>query len=192
MISVPAFMRGVRCGPHRKYQDLVFWACEGLVVCQDERPGRAGKGHYQVFRPVVLQERVDALVAQQQRFRERATAPNWQKQESRKNLAQLQDIQDCITDAKRMGDPSDPAVQAFWMKHRPGSKSTVSLSSPRKAKALYDDANLPDIMGLGEDTGRYASGDMTAEAVRDALPQVYDSLTIHKRPRRKQSSLIVL
>lgn len=170
---LPAFMRQARYGPCHRYQNLVFWACEGLVVCQDERPGPNGKGDYRVLLPTVLEERVKAMAHASARNRD--GYPGWQKIEHRKKLSDLQGVFDCIKEARAMGDPSDPAVEAFWARHRPGAKSTVSMSG-----------TYPELPPLprGKPTGKTASPTATLTA-QDASSPLHDYAALHIPARRK-------
>jgi hypothetical protein len=177
----PYFPKNCRTGPHRRFQNLVFWACEGLVCCQDERPGKHGRGDYRVFRPHVLEGHLKALVRQQARNRGDGYH-TWQKIECRENLSQLQGVQECIREARAMGDPGSPDVQAFWARHRPGSKSTISMSSTR---SIYDEADLPSLLDLGQDTGRSAEPTCTAAATPTGR-------VLHQPPRLKPKLIVGL
>lgn len=178
----PAIMGGRRCGPVRRYQNLVFWACEGLVVCQDERPGPNGKGDYRVLLPDVLENRVKQMADKEARRRE--TYPLWQRIEMQKNLANLQAINECVKEARAMGDPSDPRVQAFWSRHRPGAKSTVSLSS-------HDYNELPEITP-GPYTGRTAPAGIPLARKPQRSTGVYDAMVVHRQPRRKTAQPVII
>lgn len=190
MIRTSSFLRSARTGPARRYKDLVFWACEGLVVCQDERPGYKGKGDYKVIKPNELKDRITNIVDSTRRVHKGADAPRWQKQRNREEVALLQGVDACVEEAKRMGDPSSPAVQAFWSRHRPGSKSTISL----KGGGYIDPEGYPEFapLPLGRDTGRTTGDPDKSVAALLNNPRIANAMTLHRPPTRKRLSPIVL
>jgi hypothetical protein len=176
--------RNARCGKPVRYKNLVFWACEGLVVCQDERPGKDGKGTWQADPPATLEQRVKALGAGLRKVRGAnyyagSTQRSWIRQDATELERALNSLLDVIKEARNMGDPTDPAVQAFWQRHR--RSGTITLSSRQKRSPVED---LPDL-DLGPVTGRTAREDavLPVDQSRD--------FKLHVPPRRRQAPQLI-
>ena len=167
-----------RCGTQYRHKDLVFFACEGLIAVCDERKHIKDDERYTVIFPDELTERMQALADFSEPFKSAPEA--WQREEYRVCQAAAQAAKDCVKEAKYMGDPSDPAVQAFWRLHRPGHKSRVSLSAGTNASGYPE---LPKL-SRGQTTGR------TAEGV--PLTSVTGEMLVHKPARRKNRSGLIL
>lgn len=188
----PVFAAQGRCGRAVRFKFMVFYACEGLIVCQDERPHANGKGDFKVILPDDLDQRVNTMAAGDKRSCTGAAyflngqQRSWIRQEYNVNTRAYNELKDCIKEAKAMGDPSDPTVQAFWRRHRPGSKSTVSMRPKGCRDDFYDE--LP-ALDLGNYTGRTAEADGTLADV----PNVHSKdFTIYKPPVKKNRAGIIL
>ena len=174
-MNKPSWSALGRTGKIYKHKDLTWFACEGLIALHDARDAE-----WIVLRTTELAERQKALREFAGKL-EPSDKP-WQKQEGRAMLAAAKDMLAAIKEAKYMGDPNDPAVQAFWSRHR-NRKSTVSLSAGSD-QAGYPE--LPDV-ALGPRTGRTAAVDKQAAVVADDV-----HLRVHRPPRRKHRAGIVL
>ena len=185
MNSKPAWAIKGRTGPVRKFLDMTIFACEGLICVIDERPGKEGEAT--VVTPTDMERRVVAVMRQHKNQKSAsADMPRWQRQELAQKQAGANGVLACIKEARDMGDPSDPAVQEFWRRHR--RSNTVKLSvSPGSDPKGYPD--LP-IVPVGKRTGKTAAIDH--EAV--VPPNVHSSEfpKIHKRPRKKNRAGLIL
>ena len=163
----PAWARSGRNGPVRKFRDLSFFACEGLIAIYDARDGE-----YVVAAPDDFTYRADGLAAKSRTARHESEMKLWQRLEQRQTEQFANDARAASKEAKAMGDPSDPLVQAWWRLH--SRKTKVSLS------AGTDKAGYPDlpIVDLGKFTGKTATIEGVATHV-DNVPK------IHQGPRRK-------
>jgi hypothetical protein len=124
-MSHPVWTHGGRTGPIRRHKQLVFFACEGLVALYDERKTDED---YMVLTPAEFKERATALNEFGTKIG-KTDPTRWQRQESHEMVRAAADMTECVKEAKSMGDPSDPAVQAFWARHR---RSSVVSMSQRK------------------------------------------------------------
>lgn len=138
--------KDARKGPSRKFLKQRFFACEGLVCIIDERETRIDQANRSV-------EEGDCIVLTPKDFavRVRAFTKTYRNMKlsemgtgQKHYFAQYQAAAaggfEAIKEAKEMGDPSDPAVQAYWARHR--GKSYVSTVN------LPDVSNLPHVAGL--------------------------------------------
>ena len=116
-MSKPAWSSGARQGPLRRHKQLVFFACEGLVALLDEREKAVlANDVYNVMTPQSFKERAEALIGVARKIK--AGDKKWQKQEGAEMRQAANDMLETAKEATDMGDPSDPAVQAFWERHR--------------------------------------------------------------------------
>lgn len=189
MFAKPAWSQSGRTGPVRKFQNLVVFACEGLIAVCDERPQY--EGEFVVVTPEDMRQRINAC-DQPYRNQTRSELPKWQQQEYDAIKRGCAALDECIKEAKAMGDPSDPAVQAWWRRHR--RQSTISLSAGTDAKGY---PKLPDI-DLGPLTGRTANIDGQAKRVsgkhsrhHPPQPQLTGGKLIHQPPRKKNRSGLI-
>jgi len=170
----PAWSKDARTGPMRNYMDLRIFACEGLVCIVDERPGQK-EGEYTVLTPADLKERVQALNIPY-RNQTRAQLPKRQRDELDKQIRGSQNCMESIKEAIYMGDPSDPAVQSFWSRHR------RSTAIKFKFSAGADKAGYPTLPDLKFNDGT---------SVPIGEPDVAN-YHIHKPPRKKRQGQIIL
>jgi hypothetical protein len=93
------------------------------------------------------------------------------------------DMDECIKQAKFMGDPSDPRVAEWYSRHRPGAKSTVSYKPQTNPEGYPRLPALP----RGHFTGRTASSDAEiASAIKDG------GVFVHRPAHRRASTQIAL
>lgn len=124
------------------YQDLKFYATNGYICLHDEEDGD--------FRVVTRREflhRMEHISA------EAAVLKIARKPSEAEHRNQLQhlvaDMIECCQEAKDQGDHEEPDVMAWFIRHRPGRKSSVSFGSP----------NIPRPLPRGRFTGRTAKVD---------------------------------
>jgi hypothetical protein len=71
----------------------------------------------------------------------------------------IDNMLECTKEAKEQGDRNDPKVDAWFMRHRPGRKSKISMSNGANFKS-----DLPGALPLGKDTGKHVTPDFTVGA----------------------------
>lgn len=168
-----AWTFGGRQGPLRRHKQLVFFACEGLIAMFDERhPEEDYSIHYPADfenRAIEL-NRMGALMA-------KAENPAWMREEGRCEVQGAADMKEAVKEARFMGDPSDPAVQAYWARFRQ-RKTRVSLHSG------VDKAGYPDLpqVDRGKITGKTVGVDGKADLV-----DTETAMRIRRPARRKQA-----
>jgi len=163
-----------RKGRCYRYKDLVYYAYNGLVAMEDERDGS-----WVVILPDDIDARADAL-EQILRRTPQSRGVAYERDLYRETKNTINDMRQCAKEARDMGDPSDPLVQAFNRRHRPGPKS-ISL------RGGADPAGYPELPTLprGRYTGRTASPDvsMPVQGLR-----VCNRI---RKPPRRRSQLIL-
>jgi hypothetical protein len=172
MATKPAWSVGARQGPLRRHKKLVFFACEGLVAMLDEREANET---YIVILPDDFKERAEALGVLGMKMAK--DDRQWMRQDGRSLVNDVNGMLEAVKEAKYMGDPSDPVVQAYWTRHRSNSKIQIGLHAGTD-HAGYP--RLPDV-ALGPATGRTAEHDLT---IAPEPPQ------IHRPPRRKTGLIL--
>jgi hypothetical protein len=123
----------------------VFFACEGLVAVFDERDDEE---EYVVITPGDFKERAVGLGEMGSKMAK--DERKWMRTEGQAMRQAANDMLETAKEAIHMGDPSDPAVQAYWARHRTNRTIKVSLS------AGSDEAGYPELpkVDLGKFTGR--------------------------------------
>lgn len=177
-MSKPAWSVGARQGPLRRHKQLVFFACEGLIALLDERDkAQDADDVYSIMTPHSFAERATALASFAKKVR--ASDAPWQRQEGKEMGRAALDMEETIKEARDMGDPSDPAVQAYWERHRTNRVvkfSGFELGAPlRTVQQMARDAPL---------TGRNAANTLDEhglERLRQQARQIYQP------PKRKQA-----
>lgn len=111
----PAWSNDGRTGPVRDYIDQKVFACEGMLVVIDHRPGK-NLGECVVLDCATAEARVKEL-QKDYRGQTRAQQPRGMQELWTKRLRGCQNILECVKEARMMGDPADPQVQAFWKRH---------------------------------------------------------------------------
>jgi hypothetical protein len=170
--NTPNWAQGARQGELRRYMKLAFFACEGYVVLYDERHPEED---YNVLTCEEASHHAEALRDMGKDMVKAENKPST-RELGRQYLAGASDMYESVAEAKGMGDPTDPAVAAWWSRHRPGRKSRVSLH------AGIDRAGYPALPEVhpGKFTGRTAEpGQAAAEFVGPRIRQP---------ARRKQSN----
>lgn len=145
------------------YRDLKFYAQNGFVCMHDEETGE----FYVLTRKEFLQ-RASAISDEAKRLRHMA-AENpgkalWLSADRAELQQAIDDMIACTQEAKEQGDRDDPAVDAWFMRHRPGRKSKISL-----AGAANFTTGLPGVLPRGKDTGKYVTPDFSAGAAPKKL-----------------------
>jgi len=171
MAGKPAWAIGARQGPLRRHKRMVFFACEGLIAMYDER--NPEEEVYLVVTPGEFEERAHGLGTWANEMGK--GDEKWMKQEARMGKQAANDMLETVKEARYMGDPSDPAVRAFWARHRRNSSIQISLSAGSNPEGYPE---LPDV-DRGPNTGRTADPGEPLGTVLD------DPNRVHKPPRRK-------
>ena len=185
-MTKPAWAIGGRTGPVRSFQGLSVFACEGLICVIDERPGKK-EGEATIVMPNDMQKRVNAVMRKNTRMKQATCEMKpWQRQEQEKRVNGANAVVVCIREARDMGDPSDPAVQAWWSRHR--RSSTIRLG----VHAGSDKEGYPElpVVPLGKKTGKTAAIDH--EAVVPPNVHAGDFPVIHKRPVKKSRGGVIV
>jgi hypothetical protein len=137
------------------FRGLKFYAQNGFVCIHDEATGE----FYVVTRREFL-DRAQAIADEAKRLRRVAIENPDKKWVVADRLELQQGIETMIAatrEAKEQGDRNDPAVDAWFRRHRPGRKSKISLAS-----AANFTTNMPGALPLGRDTGRHVLPDFSA------------------------------
>lgn len=180
MRTTPAWALGARQGPLRRHRRIVFFAVEGLVSLYDEREQEET---YRVITPRDFQERAYGLAALATKM---VKGPEkWMRSDGRASLLAARNMMATVREARDMGDPSDPAVQAYWAKHRRNRMIRVSLSAGSDVAGY---PTLPQIP-LGRDTGRRAAAGLPLAAADTAGAARLDAAgnKIRRKPRKTAS-----
>ncbi len=179
----PAWAGEAKTGPVRSYMELKVFACQGLICIIDERQGEK-EGEYTIVTPADLDERITALNIKY-RGKGRMDVPRSQRQNYDAVIRGSQNCVECIKEARAMGDPSSPDVQAYWARHRRSSTVRFNFS------AGADPGGYPVLPQLprGPVTGRTAIADDSL-----LLPSVAgtDRFALHVPPKKKNRNGIIL
>jgi hypothetical protein len=165
-----------RCGKVYYHKDLAFWACEGIIVVQDQRPD---KHDFKTLFVKDFEQRRDEL---KHLVRDYRLGTPWQRKEYKLVIQACADMDECIKEAKYMGDPTSPEFEAHFMKHR----SRIGTTSV-KLSAGSDPAGYPELPQLPRGQfrpDRQVPPDLTQADVAGAIK-------LHQPPRRKASRIIV-
>lgn len=162
----PAWASGGRTGQIRRFMGLAVFACEGMVVVIDER-----EGEDEDCSIVSISEMLERIRTLKRPYRNKTKAQL--SVEQRRFYDQrrrgIENVYECCREARNMGDPTDPRVQAFWAKH--SRRSRVATTPPRNDPAGYP--VLPTLP-RGRDIGTTVRPDGT-----------YGGPTLYQPPRRK-------
>lgn len=136
------------------YRGLKFYAQNGYICLHDE-----DSGEFFVLTRREFLERARALSLEAARLRT-MMAENPDRKWMVQDRVDLQDGVDLMVaaaaEAKEQGDRTDPAVDAWFMRHRPNRKSLLSMANTANFKAT-----TPGQLPLGRDTGKYAKADFS-------------------------------
>lgn len=143
--SKPAWSNDGRTGPVRDYIDQKVFACEGMVVVIDHRPGKT-LGECAVLDCATAEERVKEL-QKDYRGQTRSQQPQRMRDLWTKRLNGCSNILECVKEARMMGDPADPQVQAFWKRHNTFRIAGYAKAGSRQSRAdilsKVADASVP-------------------------------------------------
>lgn len=136
------------------FRDLKFYARNGFVCLHDEEDG----AFFVLTRKEFL-ERAQALSDEAKRLRQMATTnPGraWIVSDRLELQKAIENMVACCVEAKEQGDRNDPEVSAWFARHRPHTRSRVSMASAANFKTTK-----PGQLPRGKDTGRYATPDFS-------------------------------
>jgi hypothetical protein len=140
------------------YRGLKFYAKNGFICLHDEATGE----FFVLTRKEFLQ-RAQAISDEAKRLRTiAATNPAkaaWLSADRAELQRAIDDMIAVTKEAKEQGDRNDPVVDAWFMRHRPGRKSKISMASG----ANFTTA-LPGALPMGKDTGKYVTPDFSVGA----------------------------
>ncbi|NDD52736.1 hypothetical protein EBZ39_02450 [bacterium] len=140
------------------YRGLKFYAQNGFICLHDEQTGE----FFVLTRKEFLQ-RAQAISDEAKRLRhiaaENPGKAAWLSADRAELQQAIENMVAAAKEAKEQGDRDDPAVDAWFRRHRPGRKSKISLASG----ANFTSA-LPGALPVGKDTGRHATPDFTVGA----------------------------
>lgn len=142
------------------FKGLKFYAKNGCVCLHDE-----ADGSFFVLTIREFLERARALSDECKRLRELSAANPAQKWHTadRFELQQaIDNMVECCKEARNQGDRFDPKVSAWFARHRPTSRSKISL-----ANAANFTVSRPEPLPQGRDTGKHVSPDFTLPANGD-------------------------
>jgi hypothetical protein len=128
----PAWADDARTGPVRSYLEQRIFACEGMIVVIDHRPTE-DLGECVVLDCNTAVERVKAL-QKDYRGQTRAQQPQRMRDLWTQRLNGCQNILECVKEARQMGDPTDPQVQAFWKRHNSLRVAGYAKAGARKSR----------------------------------------------------------
>lgn len=137
------------------YRGLKFYAKNGFICLHDEDTGE----FFVLTRKEFLQ-RAQALSDEASRLRfmaaENPSKAIWLSADRADLQQAIDDMIACTKEAKEQGDRDDPAVDAWFRRHRPGRKSKISLASSANFSS-----QLPGALPRGHDTGKIVTPDFT-------------------------------
>ncbi len=139
------------------FRDLKFYARNGFVCLHDEEDGT-----FLVLTRREFLERAQALSAEAKRLRQQA-ADNpgraWIVSDRLELQRAIENMVACCVEAKEQGDRDDPEVAAWFMRHRPHTRSRVSMANSANFKM-----DTPGELPVGKDTGRHVTPDFSLGA----------------------------
>lgn len=138
------------------FRGLKFYAKNGFICLHDEDTGE----FYVLTRKEFLL-RAQAISDEAKRLRhiaaENPSKAAWLSADRADLQLAIENMIAATHEAKEQGDRNDPQVDAWFMRHRPGRKSKISLAS-----AANFTTALPGPLPLGHDTGKHVVPDFTA------------------------------
>ncbi|NBT76096.1 MAG: hypothetical protein EBT15_09030 [Betaproteobacteria bacterium] len=140
------------------YGSLKFYAKNGFICLHDEETGE----FFVLTRKEFLQ-RAQAISDEAKRLRtiaaENPGKAAWLSADRAALQRAIEDMIAVTKEAKEQGDRNDPVVDAWFMRHRPGRKSKISMASG----ANFTTA-LPGALPVGKDTGKQVTPDFSVGA----------------------------
>lgn len=138
------------------FRGLKFYAKNGFICLHDEDTGE----FYVLTRKEFLL-RAQAIGDEAKRLRhiaaENPEKAAWLSADRSELQLAIENMIAATQEAKEQGDRNDPAVDAWFARHRPGRKSKISLASAANFRTA-----APGPLPLGHDTGKYVTPDFTA------------------------------
>lgn len=112
--SKPAWAHDARTGPVRDYIDQKVFACEGMVVVIDHNQEQhwVSVSYWIAAQRHPASPSCEKIIADRREHNSRSGCGICEQR-----LRGCQNIMECVKEAKAMGDPTDPQVQAFWKRH---------------------------------------------------------------------------
>lgn len=152
-----------KAGKCYSYRGLKFYAQNGFVCLHDEQTGE----FFVLTRKEFLQ-RAQAISDEARRLRtmaaENPAKAAWLSADRAELQQAIENMVAVTQEAKEQGDRNDPAVDAWFRRHRPGRKSKISLASG----ANFTSA-LPGALPLGKDTGKHVTPDFSVGAPKKLI-----------------------
>jgi hypothetical protein len=140
------------------FRGLKFYAENGFICLHDE-----DTGEFFVLTRKEFLMRAQALSDEARKMRsvaaENPSQASWLSADRNELIKAVEEMIACTYEAKEQGDRSDPAVDAWFVKHRPHRKSRISMAS-----AANFSTSLPGLLPLGKDTGKHVTPDFTIGA----------------------------
>jgi hypothetical protein len=144
-----------KTGKCYSYRGLKFYAKNGFVCLHDEQTGE----FFVLSRKEFLQ-RAQAISEEARRLRTMAAenpmqAP-WMAADRMDLQRAIENMIEVTKEAQEQGDRDDPAVDAWFRRHRPGRKSKISMASGANFAT-----SLPGALPIGKDTGKHVTPDFS-------------------------------
>jgi hypothetical protein len=140
------------------YRKLKFYAENGFICLHDE-----DTGEFFVLTRREFLERAQAISEEAKRLRfmaaEHPSKAAWLSADRAELQIAVENMIAVTKEAKEQGDRDDPEVDAWFMRHRPGRKSKISMAGGANFKAA-----LPGALPTGKDTGKQVTPDFSIGA----------------------------
>ena len=137
------------------FRGLKFYAQNGFICLHDEETGE----FFVLTRKEFLQ-RAQALSDEAQRLRHIAAEfpakAVWLSADRTELIQAVEEMIACTYVAKEQGDRTDPAVDAWFVKHRPHKRSRLALPGN-----INFASSMPGDLPRGKDTGKHVTPDFT-------------------------------
>lgn len=144
------------------FRDLKFYAKNGFICLHDEETGE-----FFVLTRKEFLLRAQALSEEAAHMRHMmAENPSmkWLVAERIELQNAVDDMLACTREAKDQGDRDDPAVDAWFMRHRPARRSKISMA----ASANFS-TDLPGALPRGQETGKLVTPDFSHNTAKKKL-----------------------
>lgn len=144
------------------FRGLKFYARNGFICLHDE-----ADGSFFVLTRKEFLERAAAISDEAKRLRQQAIAnpgKAWINSDRLELQQAIENMIACCKDAKEQGDRNDPEVAAWFARHRPHTRSRLSMASAANFKTA-----APGALPLGQDTGKHVTPDFTVGAAPKKL-----------------------
>jgi hypothetical protein len=144
------------------FRDLKFYAKNGFICLHDEETGE-----FFVLTRKEFLLRAQALGEEAAHMRQMMTenpSMKWLVADRVELQNAVDDMIACTREAKEQGDRDDPAVDAWFRRHRPSQRSKISMAS-----AANFSAALPAELPRGQETGKIVTPDFSHSTVKKKL-----------------------